>query len=197
MRLLFISLPLLLLSSCLIAGNEFNYDKTSTLDFNQINSAEYIGHFGEPYRTLTKTTGDGTYKQVVFYRSSKPFLGEVSRRTLILEFKDERLNAYIYASSFDSGKTRIDLSKASQIKVGVSTKIDLLTSLGKPYGKALCPSLLRDFKDRCAKSKEVWSWIEVNKTPTFGNIDPLYIKSLFVMFDADGKVIDLESNDSQ
>ena len=196
MRLLFLGLPLLLLCSC-VTGHNFNYDKTSSLDLHQLKSTEYAGLFGEPYKTYTKTTREGKYRQVWFHQSSKAFFGKVSRRNLILEFKDDQLNSFVYASSFDIDKTRVDLSKINQIKIGVSTKNELLTVMGKPYGKALCPSLLRDFKDRCANANEVWTWVEFDKTQSFGNIDPLDSKALFVMFDDGGKVTDLEATDNQ
>jgi hypothetical protein len=110
------------------------------------------------------------------------------------EFKDDELNAYLYSSSFDPDKTRIDLTKVDRIKIGLSTENDLLSLLGKPSGKALCPSALGEYKDKCAKDSEVWAWMEIGKSGTV--FQHSYIrpsKLLFVVFDPASLVVDLKA----
>jgi hypothetical protein len=195
MRIFLITITMLLCSCT--AGLMFNYNKAADLDLYQLKSTEYTDLFGAPLRSTNMTTGDGKYKHVWYYSSSKALSSRVSRRTLFLEFKDDQLNAYVYASSFDIDKTRADLLKVDHISIGTSTKSDVLTLMGKPYGKALCPSLLGDYKDKCTKPKEIWAWIEFDKTTSVWNNDPRGNKSVFVMFDASGKVIDLKAIDNQ
>jgi hypothetical protein len=172
----------------------FNHNKFSDLDLHKMRSTEYTDTFGEPFRTTNLTTSDGKYKQVWYHSSIRDYLvGNVSRRNLLLEFKDDELNAYIYASSFDEDKTQIDLTKVDQIKIGTSSKNDIFTLLGKPYGKAICPSVLVDFKDNCAKATEIWAWLKFDKTGSIAGNDPRGRKSLFIMFDASGRVIDIKA----
>lgn len=129
--------------------------------------------------------------------SSRNLLGKASMRNLLLEFKDDQLNAFSYVSSFDIDKTHVDLLKAEQIKVGTSTKDDMLQLFGKPQAKALCPSLLSNFQDKCAKVTEIWAWNEFDNPRSFGSNDPRGMKSVFVMFDASNKSIDLKIIDIQ
>jgi len=167
MRTFLLLTSMLTLCSC-SAGLRFNHDKVATLDLHQFKSTEYVNLLDEPFRTSNTVTADGKYKHAWYYSALRDYLiGNVSRRTLLLEFKDEELNAYLYMSSFDSDKTQLDLPKVDQIKIGISSKNDLLSLLGKPSGKALCPSVWGEFKDRCAKASEVWAWMKIDKQARF------------------------------
>jgi hypothetical protein len=193
MRTSFLLFLALFLCSC-SAGLRFNHDKVAALELRQLRSTEYVNLFDEPFRTSNTVTADGKYKHAWYYSAIRDYLiGNVSRRTLLLEFKDDELNAYLYTSSFDTDRTQIDLSKVDRIKIGASSKNDLLPLLGKPSGKALCPSVWGEFKDKCAKASEVWAWMKIDKTGSVLRIDNRGSKSLFVAFDPAGLVVDLKA----
>ena len=89
------------------------------------------------------------------------------------------------------------MNKVDLIKIGTSTKNDVLTLIGKPYGKALCPSMLGFYKDMCPKASEIWAWSQFEKTNAIESNDPRGSKSLFVLFDTNGHVIDLKATDNK
>jgi hypothetical protein len=196
LRFSLISLTLLLVCSC-TSGLTFKHDKIPALDLHSVKQSDYTDLFGDPFRTVDVTTSDGRYQQVWFYKAFQPFLGNASRRDLLLEFKNDQLNGYFFVSSFDVDKTKVDLTKVAQIKIGTSTKSDVLSLFGKPGGKTLCPSQLPVFKDKCTKPTEIWAWFEVNKTGSIASRDTRGRKSLFVMFDANDKVIDLHATNNE
>lgn len=198
MKYLSITILTLFLCSC-SSGVMFNHKKASELDLQQIRSDQYIAIFGEPFRTTNLVTSDGKYKYVWYYSELRDhfIIGNVARRTLLLEFKDDQLNGYLYGSSFDDDKTLVDLSKVNMTKIGKSTKDDVISLLGKPSGKALCPSALRDFKDSCSKASEIWAWWQFEKKNSIRNFDLRGSKTLFVIFDTSGQVIDLKATDNE
>ncbi len=101
------------------------------------------------------------------------------------------MNAYLYNSSFSSDKTAVDLSKAENIKIGMS-KDDVLAIMGKPHAKALCPTQMYDLKDNCAKAKEVRGWMAYELRHANKVVEN---KKLFVMIDENNKVIEFKASD--
>ena len=148
--------------------------------------------FGQPYSTGKKTTSDGDF-EIYKYAYTQVNFGEASQRMLLLEFKGGKLNAYFNWSSFNQDKTKFDPEIERKLKVGVAkfTKDQVEAMAGKPDGRALCPSMVADFKEKCAKNTEVWGWYMKDSINLWG---PQNVKTteLFVSFDAAGKVSDVE-----
>jgi len=111
-----------------------------------------------------------------------------------LEFKDGKLNAYVHASNFESETTLAPMNKINQLKRGESTKAEVFKLLGKPNGKALCPSTLADFKDKCDGNSEIWTWQSIGSQPNDGTRTkrPSAIR-LFVTFNQTGLVKEIET----
>jgi len=197
MKNLLIAVFLLMLPSCAVSeGHNFDFSNISKLDLHQMKDTEYNNLFAEPWREERTTSGDATFDNIkYFYASGNTYSGRGSVRILLLEFKDGQLNAYDYASSFDEDKTRIDLTNVKKVKIGVSTKEDVLIALGKPHGKALCPTEIENFKDKCGKAPEIWGWGEYQKYYTKTAQKRPKVTEVFVMFDKEGKVMDLKTYD--
>ncbi|HAM51890.1 MAG TPA: hypothetical protein DCP92_14830 [Nitrospiraceae bacterium] len=197
MRNLLIAAPLLMLASCAVSdGHNFDFSHISKLDLHQMKDTEYNDLFAEPWREEKTTTGYARFDNVKYYYASEnTFSGRGSVRILLLEFKDGQLNAYDYASSFDDDKTRIDLTNVSKVKIGVSTKEDVLIALGKPHGKALCPTEITGFKDKCDRVSETWGWGQYERYYTRIKQKRPKVTEVFVMFDKEGKVADLKTYD--
>ncbi|HXY55225.1 MAG TPA: hypothetical protein VEM40_11215 [Nitrospirota bacterium] len=195
MRNLLIAAPLLVLTSCVVSdGHNFDFSNVPKLGLHQMKDTEYNNIFAEPWREEKTTTGDAKFDNVkYYYASGNTFSGRGSVRILLLEFKDGQLNAYDYASSFDEDKTHIDLAAVNKIKIGVSTKEDVLIALGKPHGKALCPSEIAIFMDKCDKAIEIWGWGEYEKNYTRVKEKRSKVTEVFVMFDKEGTVRDLKT----
>ncbi len=174
------------------AGLQFNYEKVNDLDLDRIKQSEYVDIFGTPYQTTNMNVSGDKYQIAWYHYGVRPILVKAEIRNLLLEFKQEHLNGYIYASSIKNDKTRIDISKVDKIQVGTSTKNDVLTLLGRPYGKAHCPTQLNDFKDGCGRAKEVWGWMMFDVGKVIYNK-----KFAMVMFDENGKVIDIKATESE
>jgi outer membrane protein assembly factor BamE (lipoprotein component of BamABCDE complex) len=86
----------------------------------------------------------------------------------------------------------VDISKVDNVKIGLSTRDDVISVLGKPYGKAFCPSQLADFKDSCTKAKEVWGWVTFQHGVGNKFVERKYV---LIMFGEDGKVVDVKAAD--
>ena len=188
-----------LISGCASVGHKFNYDASANLELGKMQASDYQSIFGgKPTATSKTTTADGKF-EVVRYTYAFADMGTARARTVVLEFKDGRLNAYVYLSSFDREQNPVALEKVSQIKDRVSTKSEVLDILGKPNGKALCPSTLDDFKQRCEKCIEVWTWQGMGSLSTFGAAyggKRPAIKTIFVSFDKNGVVSESQINDT-
>ncbi len=180
-----------ILSGC-TSGLQFNHERIIDLDLHKIKKSEYVKIFGDPFKTSNMIVSGDKYQMVWYHFGLRAFLGNASVRNLVLEFKNDELNAYMYGSSFSSDKTRADISKLDNIKIGISTRDDVLSLLGKPYAKAYCPSQLADFKDNCTKAKEVWEWIAFELGYANKVIEKEYA---IIMFEENGKVVDLKAGD--
>jgi len=189
--LISVSLITTLLCGCASVGHTFNSGAAENLDFGQVQASNYRSIFGEkPTATEQKSTADGRF-EIVRYTYAFADLGSAKARALVLEFKDDKLNAFMYLSSFDESQTHPSLDKLNQISNHVSRKADVVNMLGKPNGKAFCPSNLEDFKESCGTCVEVWKWASMSGVSTFGAAyggQRPSIKSITVGFDKDGIV---------
>jgi hypothetical protein len=187
------------LSGCASVGHNFNYTAAATLDLGKMQASDAKSLFGgKPDATTQTITADGKF-EVSRYSYAFADMGSARARTVIVEFKNGRLNAYVYLSSFDKEQSPIDLEKVGQIKEHQSTKSEVLNILGKPNGKALCPSTLDDFKKRCETCTEVWTWQGMSSLSTFGAAyggKKPAIKTIFVSFDKEGVVSDFQTNET-
>ena len=180
-----------ILSGC-FTGHQFNYERSVDLDLHKVKKSEYASIFGKPSKITDLYAGGDKY-QIVWYNSAyRPFMGNLTVRNLFLEFKNEELNGYMYVSSFAEDKTVVDISKVENVKIGVSTRDDVISALGKPNGKVFCPSQLPDFKDNCTKPKEVWEWFTFQHEFRNRLAEKKYV---LVMFGEDGKVVDVKAAD--
>ena len=99
-----------------------------------------------------------------------------------------------YISSFDDDRTSANIERLNQIHNEESKMGDIFQILGKPHGKALCPSLSVNYKDKCSEnSEEIWSWVVMEKLSTFGAAfggKQVEMNSIFITFDKDGVAIE-------
>jgi hypothetical protein len=185
-----------LVSGCVSVGHTFSYATASNLELGQLTLSDCRSVFGEkPSAVSQQINADGKY-DIVRYTYAHANMGSARARTLILEFKDGKLNAYVYISSFAGELISVPVDKINQLKKGESTKADVLNLLGKPNGKALCPSTLDDFKSRCAGNSEIWTWQSIGSLSTFGAAyggERPTVTTLFVTFDKTGVVNEIQS----
>jgi len=184
-----------MLTGCASVGHDFNYAVTSSLELGQLKKSEYQNLIGdEPTKTSVINDNNGNY-EVVCYVYSHANIATAKARTVILEFKNDLLNAYVRTSSFDEDKNEYPSDRASEIKKGISSKKDILTLLGKAHGKGKCPSTLADYKERCTKGAEVWSWMAMSQLSTLGHSyagSQVKHNSIFITFDTNDIVCDIQ-----
>ncbi|HSY10418.1 MAG TPA: hypothetical protein VK840_05835 [Candidatus Dormibacteraeota bacterium] len=194
--LLLFGSSLIFLCSCASVGTKFRPPDVDTLQFGKMQTSDALTLFGKPHFMVKDTTADGSF-EIYKYEYTKIVFGNVSQRVLLLEFKEGKLNGYFCWSSFKQDKSRFDPKAVDKLKAGTGklTNSDVLALVGKPDGKALCPSTIVDFKERCAKNTEVWGWYMKDNISVW---DPENIKitELFVSFDANSKVSDVESEET-
>jgi hypothetical protein len=176
---------------CASVGKEFNYQNRTELVLDETTKMEALALFGEPVST-TVVNDNGEPYEVVQYLYSYGNLGGASARILVMDFKDGKLNAYVYNSGFPEDATEFNFSAAESIKKGVDTKEKIIQLLGEPTGKCRGVSVLGDYKTRCAEGTEVWSWLYTS--PTDGlDASSSKTSSVFVTFDQSGIVSHVES----
>src|ERR1017187_605208 len=186
-------------TGCASGGHHFNFAAADSLELGQMQSSDYRNVFGnKPTAYQKKSTSDGQF-EIARYEYAFADMSTTEMRVLILEFKDGNLNAFQHLSSFNAGKTAAPVGNADPIKQGVSTKDDVLGILGKPNGRAKCPTLLQDFKGLCDKGAEVWNWKGMKKLSTwvaaYGG-GRAKVQSVSIVFDANGKVLEVETNEA-
>src|SRR6185436_14018752 len=72
-------------------GSKFSLKDAATLDLHELKSAELMRSLGQPIWKEIKTTKDARFELFKFAQASPV---SVHARVLLLEFKDDRLNAY-------------------------------------------------------------------------------------------------------
>jgi hypothetical protein len=188
---------LVLICSCRSFGPNF-YPNPDALKLGQLKISESEQLFGEPTEKQNKTTVDGKY-EIVNYHFTQNRLGTVSSRLLVLEFKDGILNSYEFVSSFDEDKTKVDLQGIDHLRseIGKLSRNDVIAVLGEPDGKAVCPSIVEDYKDKCQKGVEIWGWFAADKVK-FGFSNHVDVKdtNIYVAFDANGKIADVQTEEN-
>jgi hypothetical protein len=181
------------LSGCASAGHTFNYAAASNLELGQLALSDYRSVGNErPSATSHHINADGTY-DILRFNYGQADLASINTRALMLEFKDEKLNAYLHVSNFKGEMISIPMDKIGQIKKGESTKTDVLNLLGKPTGKALCPTTLSDFKERCNGNSEIWTWQSLGSLSSWSRSLQAPVTTVFVTFDNAGVVKEIES----
>ena len=179
---------------CASVGKQFTYNGSSSLQLGKTSLADCEKIYGKPNAEQTIDNADGKF-DIVRYLYAHANLSSAQSRVLILEFRDGVLNSYDYLSSFDEDRTVVNTDQQNQIKSGTSTKSDVVRIMGQPHGMAQCPSQNADFKDKCAKGTQVWVWNGMNKLSTLGHTfsgDQIEMQSIFVVFNKDGIVTDVE-----
>lgn len=193
------SVCFLFLCSCASVGDKFAMPSDDKLELGKLTSSQATSFFGKPKLTATKLTTLGNFEYLK-YNFSRVDISAVSTKQLVLEFKDDKLNGYYYWSSFHDDKTTVNVTNVNAIKMGFGkmTKEEVLQLLGKPYGKALCPSEITNFKDACEKNTEVWGWFMANNVSLWGPQNA-GMAEVVVSFNNDGKVsaVDLHTDDSR
>ncbi len=164
-----------MLFGCSTVGRNFDVQRPGEFRLAEGSFQEYQNALGIPFATSTKTANGSTYKIAVYM-----FAESGGVKMLRLEFKNDLLNAFVYLNSLGDSTSRADIRAANTIVMGQS-KEEVLSVLGEPSGKSLCPNTLEEYKSICVDSTEVWYWGEKVKEGW---------RELKIAFGADSKVVD-------
>jgi hypothetical protein len=173
---------LLLLCGCASVGQNFEFGNRSKIALGETTRQAAIDLLGKPYKTGSTSDGSISY-ETVDYLYSHASLGGAAARVMFLEFRDGRLNAFIYSSGFDEDNTDFDHTAVGKIEKGVTKKSEVEALLGKPSGQARCPTSLGDFASACTSCKEVWKWAYTSKSKGL-NTSTMKSKSATIGFDS-------------
>lgn len=168
---------------CASSGKSFKYENIPVLNLGSINKEDYQKYFGAPNSKTNISNSNGEYL-IAKYVYAYAGMGNADSRVLLLEFKGDDLNGYVYLSSFDKDRTIADLTKMNRIQKGL-TKDQVVEILGKPTGKSICPSNLMDFQKDCSAGNELWIWQSIDFTSSGKKA---YSASIRIGFDKEGKV---------
>jgi hypothetical protein len=192
----FVFPTLILLCSCTNAY-EFTLKNAETLQVGQPKSTEYVALFGKPRSATTRTTADGTFETFTFWQVVSGFT-RTCVRFQTLEFRNGVFNAYWSGSSCDEDRTTADMGRAAKVKAsaGVLSRDDVRRLLGKPSGKARCPTEIGGYEKYCDQAAEVWAWVTPEEMPAWG-FPEMRTAIVVVSFDANGKIADVWSEERQ
>lgn len=175
---------LLVVSGCASSGKMFNYQNRNSLEIGKTTSAQAIQLVGTTKQIGTTSNKNGNFRVLKYvYAYATP--SGAAARVLFLEFKNDTLNAQIYNSGFKEDKTSFNIDEAAKIKINESTKEDVLKLLGQPTGRAICPSTMGDFANKCEKAFEVWAWIYTAKSAGY-DTSTIISETLIISFDENG-----------
>ncbi|MDP8210730.1 MAG: hypothetical protein RAO94_09810 [Candidatus Stygibacter australis] len=185
-KILLIVMVCSLLLSCAVIGQNFHYLRIKDLVLGETTKSEAESMLGGPGSSKSISNNDGDF-EVIQYLYASGSMVSVQARLLWLEFKDDKLNAYIHVSGFKEDETIFNFNAKNNIVRNSSTKAEVFQILGEPSGKALFPTTLKDFGEGEEDLSEVWSWTYTS--PSVG-LDTSTIKSqsLHVYFDVQGIV---------
>jgi hypothetical protein len=178
---------------CASTGKQFNYQRWSELELGKTTEAGARALLGTPMNTSTLSNEDGTYSVLLFQYIKANVVTGVASRVLIAEFKDGVLNSFAYNSGFPEDSTDFDIEASQGVRVGKSTVDDVERIVGRPTGKARCPSMLEDYKTRCDKGSTVWLWAYTSKTKGL-DVGSIRSKVFFVVFDDSGVAAHVEES---
>ena len=172
---------------------QFNYQNRTRLVIGETSESETIKLFGEPWTKSTvgefsRTEGEFSRWDYIYQAPKRGI------RVLSLEFKDERLNAYVYVSTIPEDATDFDFDfdKGKLIDEQRSTKTDVLALIGEPFGKAICPSMISSYRQLCNMGSEVWYWYSSGPAASLRKTG-IWYHEIAIAFDENGVVSGVHS----
>lgn len=130
------------LVSC--AGKEFVRVANQDLKLNQTSVADIKNRLGEP-QSISRSLKNGMEIRIFNYvyasaaSTAGLLVGGASARVQVFKFHAGRLIGYEYTSSFLNDPTGFDGSFARRIKIGETTRQDIVDELGEPVGESVFP----------------------------------------------------------
>lgn len=183
-----------LVINCRTVGTKFTYDKN--FEIEKSNRAAILAKFGEP-KSRGAVNRNGFSSDYVQY-----FLRDIwteEFKELMIEFTDDRVNAYYYQSNMYREESDFDIEKHKKIAIGSSTKDDVIALIGMPYGKLNLPSnfaapeFVKVAIEKGAKSCFRYAY---SGKQGHGYSAILIQKVMIVYFDDTGKVVDIYVSNS-
>jgi hypothetical protein len=170
-------------------GVMFNHTNIPKLKLGVTNINEVKGLFGEPKIKQEVSKSNKVYKILRFPYASGS-LSHTNYRYLALEFTKDVLNSYFYTSMYEEDSTKFNYKNAEKIKIGKSTKADVIKLLGSPSGQGYCPTEVIKYKGDCKNGYKILYWhyrIEVRSERR------LKVQAVIVIHDENETVVDVQS----
>lgn len=181
---LFVALVLFfLVISCATVGKPFNYQNRDQAKLGKTTINDAIQLFGSPKGRQTSITENHQF-ETIHYVTAKANLSGAMARSLVLEFKDNILNAKVYNSGFKEDNTGFNISAYQDLKIGKSTQEDVLIAMGMPSGMAVCPTKLYNGQINCGDSEVAWIWENTGKSQGL-DVTTIKLEIVKVIFDKD------------
>ena len=176
------------------AGRDFVRPDQGSINLGKTTYEDIVQKYGDPRRINAVTKNGEKMNQITYsYAQSTPYTTRLYARASVFYFKDNILVGYNYSSSFPEDIIKLDDSKVSSIKQGVTTKTEVIALLGNPTGYFNYPVIKE--KNQLAlvySSYETW---RIPFSPTPRHIT----KTLIVACGQDNivKLVDVASSESQ
>lgn len=164
------------------AGNDFQIVKTNNIQLGKTTNEQARRMFGDPKveKNVSNDYNDYNIWSYIFVESRS--FNQSDGRIMVLEFVDNTLNGYFYASTFDSDAPPQNLRAKNKINRQSSTRADVARILGVPDGKAYANTTLEMFQE--GVGEEIWLYQQ--ETEEVDN--SIVSEKILVGFDRDGVV---------
>jgi hypothetical protein len=187
-------LCIIALCGCATMSQKHSYSDTNSLVFGKTTPAECRAFFGDPKETDLQTNPEGKIETYRYFEKTDRW-GKGVARLLAIEFRDGVLNGYAFLSSFAEDRTTFAVTNLAGVEWAASTREEVSQLLGKPQGKARCPTRLFPGLDRCkATGREIWFYANLEPVPL---LTPGRLKRIFagdictITFDEHSLVTDI------
>lgn len=170
-------------------GNKFHYEHRHKLKLQETTKEDAKSYFGEPEKVITADAGKTHFEIWEYYFIHAEFTGG-DERVMLLEFKNDKLIAFVYDSSHKEDSTLFDLAKAMEVNVGDPIK-EVHQEIGHSSGEALCPVNIHKYKDRCKEGDILHIWVYTPGASMF-EANSVETKIMWVGINEAGNVVEVK-----
>ena len=184
---------LLLICTSLLGcgGREFIRPAPDTFILGTTTYPEVMQRMGEPYKSENVVVRNATLKKIsyVFLGETLPDELEPSRQQVYF-FHSDILVGDSFTSSFKSDSTNFDEAKAQSFVKGKTTRDEVIQKLGSPAITLIAPMCGEEACEQIGYQYHSYrDWVVGPKLLGYSR---RFSKVLFIVFDSEGKVVDIE-----
>ncbi|MFM7195290.1 MAG: hypothetical protein ACKOYP_11000 [Bacteroidota bacterium] len=149
-------------------------------------ASEAIRYLGQPTYRENFSNPDGNFEVLGFGNIKLSIFGS-SVQGMMLEFREGRLSSRVDFNVSKKEGVYFNTAALDKIRIGITTKEEVLKLFGEPKMIITCPTSLEDFKHDCGIGSETLGWYDKPEGEKLSTLT-----QTMMTFSPDGKVIGLD-----